>query len=252
MAKADGRFLCTNVLVCNPPAEPESRLVCDGCNQEIDYLREGQTHEILHDKFDRFPEYCGKMIEIPAEPDSREQEYEVILADPPWKYDFSKSDSRKVENQYPTMTTEEICALDITVADNAVLYLWATAPKLLEALKVIEAWGFVYKTHAIWDKRMVGMGYWFRGQHELLLVAVRGVFSPPPPNMRVSSVIRSVRSEHSEKPKHIREIIAQSFPGKSKLELFARSKAEGWETWGDEAPTTTEPQQNIYKELFND
>lgn len=53
--------------------------------------------------------------------------------------------------------------------DNAVLYLWATAPKLLEALEVMRAWGFKYKTQAVWDKSWVGMGYWFRGQHEILL-----------------------------------------------------------------------------------
>ena len=93
-------------------------------------------------------------------------EFEVVYADPPWRYDFSKSDSREIENQYPTMTVDEICALKIPSAKNSVLYLWATAPKLREALQVMAAWGFEYKSHGIWDKEIIGMGYWFRGQHE--------------------------------------------------------------------------------------
>ena len=63
------------------------------------------------------------------------KKYQVIYADPPWRYSFSKSKSRKIENQYPTMTVDDICKMDIPIDDNAVLYLWATAPKLLEALK---------------------------------------------------------------------------------------------------------------------
>lgn len=77
------------------------------------------------------------------------------------------------------MELEEIKTLSIPSADNAVLFLWATAPKLKEALEVMEAWGFEYRTNAVWDKEIIGMGYWFRGQHELLLVGVKGEFSPP-------------------------------------------------------------------------
>ena len=93
------------------------------------------------------------------------KKYQIIYADPPWRYDFSKSDNREIENQYPTMSVDEICALNVPSEKNAVLYLWATAPKLREALKVMEAWGFDYKTHAIWDKEIIGMGYFFLGHH---------------------------------------------------------------------------------------
>jgi N6-adenosine-specific RNA methylase IME4 len=68
------------------------------------------------------------------------------------------------------MSIDELCALKVPAAKDSVLYLWATASKLLEAEAVIAAWGYIYKTHAIWDKEKVGMGYWFRGQHELLMV----------------------------------------------------------------------------------
>ena len=160
--------------------------------------------------------------------------YDVIYADPAWRYDFSKSDSRQIENQYPTMTVEEICALKIPAKKNAVLYMWATAPKLLEAIKVIEAWGFEYKTHGIWDKEIMGMGYWFRGQHELLMVAVRGKFSPPEQALRISSVIRERRSKHSKKPIAVRDMIAKWYPNADRLEMFARSSGENWDVWGNQ------------------
>ena len=163
-----------------------------------------------------------------------DKKYQVIYSDPPWRYDFSKSDSRKIENQYPTMTVEEICNMKIPSDDNAVLYLWATAPKLEEALKVMKAWGFQYKSNAIWDKVKIGMGFWFRGQHELLLVGVKGKFSPPIPSLRIGSVIREARKAHSKKPDIIREYIGKWYSDKNKLELFAREKFEGWDVFGNE------------------
>ena len=161
-------------------------------------------------------------------------EYEVIYADPPWQYDFSETDTRKIENQYSTMTTDDICNIEIPAASNAVLYLWATAPKLLEALQVIEAWGFTYKTNAVWDKRQMGMGYWFRGQHEILLVGTKGRFSPPPTSQRKPSVFSYERGKHSKKPDEIRELIKQWFPDALRLELFSRHAVDGWHVWGNE------------------
>lgn len=160
--------------------------------------------------------------------------YGVIYADPPWRYGFSKSDSRKIENQYPTMSVEEICALSVPSDNDCVLYLWATAPKLPEAIKVMEAWGFDYKSCAVWDKEILGMGYWFRGQHELLLVGVKGHVSPPVAEKRTSSVYRYRRDRHSKKPDAIRDFIADWFPGCAKLEMFCRYPAQGWDVWGNE------------------
>ena len=160
--------------------------------------------------------------------------YDIIYADPPWRYSFSKSKSRKIENQYPTMTLREICDMEIPAKDESVLYLWATAPKLQEALVVMSEWGFAYKTHAVWDKERMGMGYWFRGQHELLLVGVRGNFSPPTPNQRISSVFRCPRGKHSKKPEIFRKLIDRWFPKASKIELFARERVEGWDAHGNE------------------
>ena len=177
------------------------------------------------------------------------KKYQVIYSDPPWRYDFSKSDSRKIENQYPTMTVDEICDMKIPIDDNAVLYLWATAPKLEEALKVMKAWKMNYKSHMIWNKVKVGMGYWFRGQHELLLVGTKGKLSPPIPSLRIGSVFVEDRGIHSKKPDKIRRYISLWYPNKNKLEIFAREKVLGWDVFGNEVKsdikinTTETPKQ---------
>lgn len=160
--------------------------------------------------------------------------YDLIYADPPWRYDFSRTKNRRIENQYPTMSIDEICALTVPAKRDAVLYLWATSPKLLEALRVMEAWGFQYKSQAVWDKEIPGMGYWFRGQHEILLVGTRGKFSPPIPALRVSSVFKVRRARHSAKPAEVRDMLTACFPRAACLEMFARSRTPGWAVWGNE------------------
>ena len=163
--------------------------------------------------------------------------YPVVYADPPWRYDFSATTSREIENHYPTMTIEEICALPVAdiVTDDAVLFMWATVPKLEESLKVIEAWGFNYRSSFAWVKDKIGMGYWARNQHELLLVAVRGRFPPPHESVRVSSIIHGDRTKHSAKPESTYEIIESYFPSLPKIELFCRSPRNGWSVWGNQS-----------------
>lgn len=163
--------------------------------------------------------------------------YDVILADPPWRYSFSKSKSRRIENQYPTMTQEEICELAVPSADDAVLYLWATAPKLREAIEVMCAWDFTYKTNMVWVKDKIGMGYWARGKHELVLIGTRGRFSPPAPKERPQSAFFATRGHHSKKPDYLREMIERLYPNARLLEMFARSRHSArWDVWGNEAP----------------
>ena len=165
-----------------------------------------------------------------------ETKYHIIYADPPWRYDFAATENRAIENQYPTMKLDEIKALPIPeiTTDDAVLYLWATAPKLPQALEVMESWGFMYKTNAVWVKDKIGMGYWWRNQHELLLVGTRGSFSPPSEDLRLSSVFFEPRTAHSMKPDAIADAIAGMFPNLSKIELFSRQPREGWAAWGNE------------------
>jgi ParB/RepB/Spo0J family partition protein len=171
-------------------------------------------------------------------------EYSVVYADPPWRYEFAPDTSMSVELHYPTMETEEIkgylSAKGIHVAPDAVLFLWATAPKLEDALEVMRAWGFRYRTNMVWVKDRTGMGLWFRGQHELLLLGVRGSPRPPAPADRPPSVLEAPRGEHSEKPEAVYEIIERMTPGAHRIELFARRRRPGWDAVGLElepAPT---------------
>ena len=113
---------------------------------------------------------------------------QVIYADPPWRYDASQSPSRRIDNHYPTMALEEIKALaeqgEVPAADDAVLFLWATPPLLPEALEVMAAWGFTYRTCMVWVKDRIGMGYYARQRHELLLIGKRGSLPVPEPSDR--------------------------------------------------------------------
>ena len=163
-----------------------------------------------------------------------EGEFNLVYADPPWDYDFAETQSRDLANHYPTMKIEQICEMQVPFAADSLLLLWATAPKLREAFMVIDAWGLTYKTHAIWDKQKIGMGYWFRGQHELLFVATKGNFSPPEPDHRHSSIFSYSRTKHSAKPVEFMEWIDSAFLEAKKLELFARTAKEGWSQWGNQ------------------
>ncbi len=165
-----------------------------------------------------------------------DKKYKTILADPSWKYDFSTTNIRKIENHYPTMSTEDICKLPIDNIsdDNSILFLWVTAPKLIEGLDVMKSWGFKYKTHLIWDKINIGMGYWFRGQHELLLLGTKGNPKTPLPENRVSSIYTDKRKKHSEKPKGLYFII-EKMSEPPRMELFARDHIKGWDFWGNES-----------------
>jgi N6-adenosine-specific RNA methylase IME4 len=117
-----------------------------------------------------------------------------------------------------------------------VLFLWTTSPHLHEAFEVLGAWGFEYVSNVAWLKDKIGLGYWVRNQHELLLIARRGDMPTPPPANRPSSVINAPRREHSRKPDEAYALIERMYPTLPKIELFARSAREGWAAWGNEAP----------------
>jgi N6-adenosine-specific RNA methylase IME4 len=160
---------------------------------------------------------------------------ELILADPPWKYDDGPIEpGRTVDNHYDVADVATIVSHCPRSADDAILLLWATAALLPEAMLVMKEWGFSYKTNSVWDKQKIGIGYWFRGQHELLLVGVKGNAKPPPEVARVSSVFSEVRTTHSKKPECVYKWIENAFPALEKLEMYARTKREGWKQWGNE------------------
>jgi N6-adenosine-specific RNA methylase IME4 len=170
---------------------------------------------------------------------STEKRYPVIYCDPPWQYEFSKSETRAIENQYPTMNLDELKELPVPdiAYDDCALFLWTTSPKLKQALELLDSWDFEYKTCAIWDKKKIGMGYYFRQQHELLIVATKGNIPAPDPNDRPSSIISAERGTHSSKPEEVYNIIEAMYPDFSKIELFARINREGWDSWGNQAET---------------
>jgi len=173
--------------------------------------------------------------------------YQIIYADPPWRYkDKSKSHGGGAESHYPTMSVEDICQLKIPADGNSVLLLWATYPQLQEALKVIQAWDFVYKTVAFtWIKTtngnnpIMGMGRYTRTNAEVCLLAIRGRGCN-----RLDASVRNTqfypRTAHSRKPTAFRNEIIRLFGDLPRIELFARQKVEGWDCWGNEVESDIE------------
>lgn len=175
----------------------------------------------------------------PVDPPSLpEGVYDIILADPPWRYEHEVTLNRAVENHYPTMELGDICDLDIESISgkDSVLFLWTTNPKLEESLQVINSWGFQYRTNMVWIKDKIGMGYYVRAQHELLLIARKGEPGVPDPENRCSSIFAK-REEHSKKPGEFYEIIEKMYPASKKVELFAREARIGWDMWGTNGNT---------------
>lgn len=170
--------------------------------------------------------------------DLPDEKYGVILADPEWKFKVYSEETgmdRSADNHYPTSALEEIKARDVgsIAADHCVLFLWATVPMLPQALEVMEAWGFEYKSHVAWAKDRVGTGYWFRNKHELLLVGTKGSPPAPAPGLQWPSLIEAPVGEHSAKPEVFLELIESYFPNLPRIELNRRGlPREGWSGWG--------------------
>lgn len=165
-----------------------------------------------------------------------ENKYRVIYADPPWSYNDKQNIEvlGGAEKHYTTMPLDEICALPIPSADNAVLFMWATSPLLEDSFKVINAWGFKYKSSFVWDKIAHNMGHYNSVRHEFLLIATKGSCTPDVPRL-FDSVVSIERTEHSRKPKEFRDMIDTLYPYGERLELFAREAPEGWDVWGNMA-----------------
>lgn len=164
-----------------------------------------------------------------------EGEWAVILADPPWPYYLPLRGAP--DAHYKVMTKEEILEKKIPSAEDAVLFLWATNPQLEFAIEVMNSWGFGYRTNLVWVKDIFGTGHYFRGQHELLLLGIKGGMPPPMEEVRSSSVLTSPRRGHSQKPEEVYDLIESMYPNREYLELFARptERREKWTYWGLEA-----------------
>ncbi|WLR92925.1 MT-A70 family methyltransferase [Shinella zoogloeoides] len=173
-----------------------------------------------------------------------ETKYPVIYADPPWQFGVRSEVTgreKSAENHYPTMPTDDICALFDEIGDpakrDAVLFLWASNPMLPDAFRVMAAWGFSYVHHWIWDKEIAGTGYWGRDRHELLLIGKRGQPVAPLPGTQPETIHRERKGRHSAKPDWFAEQIERLYPDMPRLELFCRAPRPGWHAWGYEAAT---------------
>jgi len=171
--------------------------------------------------------------------------FDVIMADPPWEYANSGGLPGQAANHYSTMTNEEIAALALPTAENAVLFLWVTNPLLAEGLELARRWGFEYKTNIVWIKRNLqrpGVGFYVRGRHELLFICTKGSMVPDQEGRSpIGSVVEADIRKHSEKPDEVYVLIEALYPGGRYLELFARRNRPGWTTWGaNSAPVLAE------------
>ena len=177
-----------------------------------------------------------------------QKEYNIIYADPPWTY-ADKGCAGNAAAQYETMSFADMCRLPVNskgggsiAAKDSVLFMWATYPKIQEALFLINAWGFTYKSIAFqWVKQnrngngyFFGLGRWTRGNTECCLLATKG--KPKRVSASVSQLVISPLRKHSQKPPEVRDRIVELLGDVPRIELFARDTAPGWDCWGNEAP----------------
>jgi N6-adenosine-specific RNA methylase IME4 len=177
--------------------------------------------------------------------------YATILADPPWRFDNrtgKMAPEHKRLARYETMSIEEICDMPVAAhaADPSHLYLWCPNALLPWGLRVMEAWGFAYKTNIVWYKVRKdggpdgrGVGFYFRNVTELLLFGIRGRMRTLKPGRTQVNLLHTRKEEHSRKPCEMYRIIESCSPG-PRLELFARERVAGWEQWGNEVDSYEE------------
>ncbi len=172
-------------------------------------------------------------------------QYSTIVADPPWQFQ-NRTGKMAPEHRrllrYPTMKLKEIMELPVSqlAAAKSHLYLWVPNALLQEGLKVMEAWGFTYKSNLVWYKVRKdggpdgrGVGFYFRNVTELVLFGVRGSMRTLPPGRRQVNLFWTRKREHSRKPDEIYDLIESCSPFPY-LELFARFRRNGWDQWGNE------------------
>ncbi len=183
--------------------------------------------------------------------------YSTILADPPWRF-INRTGKVAPEHRrldrYDTMAVDEIAALPVReIADvPSHCYLWVPNALLADGLRVLDAWGFAYKTNLVWHKVRKdggsdgrGVGFYFRNVTELVLFGVRGSLRTLPPGRREVNLLPTRKREHSRKPDELYPLIERCSPGPY-LELFARYPRADWTSWGSEADPAVAPRGRQY------
>jgi N6-adenosine-specific RNA methylase IME4 len=172
--------------------------------------------------------------------------FRVILSDNPWEYEHTPGRINPPEAHYPTMSTEEMCAMGDKIsalaAKDCTLFMWVPPCKLPEGLKVLAAWGFEWVTQKVWDKGGRNMGPYGNVVHENLLIGKRGSGTPTTTNKKLIQSFDSIQRcpktrTHSQKPVTYHEMIEKLWPGQKYIELFAREpehRRKGWKYWGNE------------------
>lgn len=189
---------------------------------------------------------------------ARGRKFATILADPPWQFQNrtgKMAPEHKRLNRYSTMSLDDICGLPVEgiAAETAHLYLWVPNALLPEGLKVMEAWGFHYKSNLIWHKVRKdggsdgrGVGFYFRNVTEIILFGVRGKNARTlPPGRSQVNMIETRKREHSRKPDEQYALIEACSPGPY-LEMFARGERKKWAVWGNQADDDYEPTWKTY------
>ena len=185
-------------------------------------------------------------------PELPNKKFDIIYADPPWHYNgklqFDKSSKSKekiniskkifvstANFKYPTLKTSKLMKIPIhEIAKNdCLLFMWTSNPHLTQAIELGKAWGFEYRTVAfVWDKMNHNPGQYTLSNCELCLVFKRGRIPRPRGARNIQQLVRSPRKEHSEKPIEVIQAIEKMFPSQKRIELFARKKVKGWDSWG--------------------
>lgn len=186
------------------------------------------------------------------------KKFKTILADPPWQFQNRTgkvAPEHKRLNRYSTMDLKDICDLPVAnlTADTAHLYMWVPNALLPEGLKVLEAWGFQYKSNLIWHKIRKdggsdgrGVGFYFRNVTEIILFGVKGKNARTLDAGRSQvNMIQTRKREHSRKPDEQYALIESCSPGPY-LEMFARGERKGWSVWGNQADESYTPDWKTY------
>lgn len=199
------------------------------------------------------PNYSSELLEFVGN-----RRFATVLADPPWRF-INRTGKVAPEHRrlsrYETMTTDDIASLAVpkVVADTAHLYLWVPNALLPDGLRVLQAWGFQYKSNIVWHKLRKdggsdgrGVGFYFRNVTEVVLFGTRGKSARTlAPARSQVNYIGTRKREHSRKPDELYPIVEACSPG-PRLELFARGTRRGWVSWGNQADDAYAPTWATY------
>lgn len=186
--------------------------------------------------------------------DFPDKKYQIIYADPPWQYSSDPNSKRGIwglaHQKYNTLNIEDLKKLPIQniTNDNCILFMWATFPNMQQALDLIKAWGFEFKTVAfVWEKldkttnhpKKYGLGWYTRSNCEIVMLGRKGKFDRK--SASVQQIIKSTIGKHSAKPDEVRQRILKLCGDLPRIELFARTKIHGWDTWGNDEKLQNQP-----------